>query len=135
MLSKQLGVEYDLVIRARIDTVLDEKFEIVENNMLNVPMGWMSCPTFRNSDGLNDCFAYGRPKIMDYYAFIFLQMMEYINAGNYAFPPEHFLGVHFNKINLQIFINQLKLSYNENINLETINIFIKLYKYNESNYR
>jgi hypothetical protein len=29
MLSKQLGIEYDLVIRARIDTILDEKFEIV----------------------------------------------------------------------------------------------------------
>jgi hypothetical protein len=39
---------------------------------------------------------------MDYYAFIFLQMMEYLNVGNYAFPPEHFLRVHFNKINLQI---------------------------------
>ena len=102
MLSKQLGIEYDLVIRARVDTVLDEKFEIVPNNMLNVPMGWMSCPTFRNSDGLNDCFAYGTPKIMDYYSFIFLQMMEYLNSGHYAFPPEHFLGVHFTKIKAQI---------------------------------
>ena len=102
MLSKQLGIEYDLVIRARIDTVLDEKFEIIENDMLNVPMGWMACPAFRNSDGLNDSFAYGRPKIMDYYSFIFLQMMEYLKAGHYVFPPEHFLGVHFNKINLQI---------------------------------
>ena len=27
MLSKQLGIEYDLVIRARIDTLLDENFE------------------------------------------------------------------------------------------------------------
>ena len=102
MLSKQLGIEYDLVIRARIDTILDEKFEIVQNNMLNVPMGWMSVPSFRNSDGLNDCFAYGTPKVMDYYSFIFLQMMEYLNSGHYAFPPEHFLLVHFNKIKIQI---------------------------------
>jgi len=102
MLSKQLGIEYDLVIRARVDTVLDENFEIVQNNMLNVPMGWMSCPAFRNSDGLNDCFAYGTPKIMDYYSFIFLQMMEYLNSGHYVFPPEHFLGVHFSKIKIQI---------------------------------
>ena len=71
MLSKQLGIEYDLVIRARIDTILDDKFEIVQNNMLNVPMGWMNVPSFRNSDGLNDCFAYGTPKVMDYYSFIF----------------------------------------------------------------
>ena len=102
MLSKQLGIEYDLVIRARIDTVLDDKFEIVQNNMLNVPMGWYACMAFRCSDGLNDCFAYGTPKIMDYYSFIFLQMMEYLNSGHYAFPPEHFLGVHFSKIKVGI---------------------------------
>ena len=102
MLSKQLGIEYDLVIRARTDIVLDETFEIIQNNMLNVPMGWMMCPTFPNSDGLNDCFAYGPPKIMDYYSFIFLQMMEYLKAGHYAFPPEHVLAVHFSKIHIQV---------------------------------
>jgi hypothetical protein len=102
MLSKQLDIEYDLVIRARTDIVLDEKFEIVNNNMLNVPMGWMMCPSFPNSDGLNDCFAYGKPKIMDYYSFIFLEMMSYLKAGHYVFPPEHFLAVHFSKIHIEI---------------------------------
>ena len=102
MLSKQLGIEYDLVIRARTDIVLDEQFEIIHNNMLNVPVGSMMCITYPNSDGLNDCFAYGPPKIMDYYAFIFLQMMEYLKAGHYAFPPEHFLAVHFSKVHIQI---------------------------------
>ena len=102
MLSKQLGIEYDLVIRARVDTTLDENFEIVQNNVLNVPMGWMSVPSFRNSDGLNDCFAYGTPKVMDYYSFIFLQMMEYLKAGHYVFPPEHFLAVHFSKVKIGI---------------------------------
>lgn len=102
MLSKQLGIEYDLVIRARIDTVLDDNFEIIKNDMLNVPMGWYACTAFRCSDGLNDCFAYAKPKIMDYYSFIFLQMMEYLKSGHYAFPPEHFLGVHFSKIKIGI---------------------------------
>jgi hypothetical protein len=102
MLSKQLGIEYDLVIRARTDIVLDENFEIVKNNMLNVPIGSMMVPTFPHSDGLNDCFAYGTPKIMDYYSFIFLQMMEYLKSGHYAFPPEHFLAVHFSKVRIQI---------------------------------
>jgi hypothetical protein len=102
MLSKQLGIEYDLVIRARIDTVLDEQFEIVQNNMLNVPMGWMMVPTLPNSDGINDCFAYGTPKIMDYYSFILFQMMEYLKDGHYVFPPEHFLSVHFSKIHIPI---------------------------------
>ena len=102
MLSKQLGIEYDLVIRARIDTVLDEKFELIQNNMLNVPMGKVNLSTWNNAFGINDCFAYGIPKIMDYYAFIFLQMMEYLNSGHYAFPPEHFLSVHFSKVKVQI---------------------------------
>jgi hypothetical protein len=45
MLSKQLDIEYDLVIRARIDTVLDNQFDLVINNSLNVPMGSMMVPT------------------------------------------------------------------------------------------
>ena len=102
MLTKQLGIEYDLVIRARTDVILDEHFEIVENDMLNIPMGWMSCFSYPNSDGINDCFAYGRPKIMDYYSFIYLRMMEYLNVGHYVFPPEHFLAVHFSKIHIQM---------------------------------
>ena len=102
LLTKQLGVEYDLVIRARIDTVLDENFKLELNDMLNVPMGSNNCPSFPNSDGINDCFAYGKPKVMDYYSFIFLQMMEYLKDGHYVFPPEHFLAVHFSKIKIQI---------------------------------
>ena len=102
MLSKQLGVEYDLVIRARIDTLMDENFELQINDMLNVPMGSNNCPSFPQSDGINDCFAYGNPKVMDYYSFIFLQMMEYLKSGHYLFPPEHFLAVHFSKIKIEI---------------------------------
>jgi hypothetical protein len=112
MLSKQIGIEYDLVIRARIDTVLDEGFEIVDNDMLNLPMGTNNCPAFHQSDGLNDCFAYGRPKIMDYYSFIYLHMMDYLNQGHYLFPPEHFLAVHFSKIRIPIrfFANYMMIS-------------------------
>jgi hypothetical protein len=102
MLSKQLGVEYDLVIRARTDTVLDENFKLEQNNMLNVPKGSMMVHAFPDSDSINDCFAYGTPKIMDYYSFIFLQMMEYLKVGHYAFPPEHFLAVHFTNIKIKI---------------------------------
>lgn len=101
-LSKQLGIEYDIVVRARIDTVLDEKFELQQNNYLNVPMGKVQNYNWANNYGMNDCFAYGNPKIMDYYSFIYLQMMEYLKAGHYAFPPEHFLSVHFSKVHIQI---------------------------------
>ena len=102
MLSKQLGVEYDIVIRARIDTLLDENFELEINDMLNVPMGSNSCQAFPQSDGINDCIAFGKPKIMDYYSFIYLQMMEYLKDGHYIFPPEHFLAVHFSKVQIDI---------------------------------
>ena len=101
-LSKQIGIEYDIIIRARIDIVLDEKFELQENNYLNVPMGKVQNYIWSNNYGINDCFAYGNPKIMDYYSFIYLQMMEYLKAGHYVFPPEHFLSVHFSKIHIQI---------------------------------
>ncbi len=102
MLSKHLGIDYDIVIRARTDIVLDDKFKIEKNKSLNVPMGWMMVPALPNSDGINDCFAYGIPKVMDYYAFIYHQMMEYLKDGHYAFPPEHFLSVHFSKIHIPI---------------------------------
>jgi hypothetical protein len=101
-LSKELCIEYDVVIRARIDTILDDQLDIVINDMLNVPMGSNNCPAFSNSTGINDCFAFASPKIMDYYSFIFLQMMEYLKSGHYLFPPEHFLAVHFSKIHIQI---------------------------------
>jgi len=102
MLSKQLGIEYDIVIRTRIDVVLDENFELQLNDCLNVPMGRVQSYTWSNNFGMNDCFAYGKPKIMDYYSFLFLQMMEYLKQGHYAFPPEHFLSVHFTKVKIQI---------------------------------
>jgi hypothetical protein len=57
---------------------------------------------FPYSDGINDCFAYGTPKIMDYYSFLFLEMMNYLKSGHYLFPPEHFLLVHFNRVHIKI---------------------------------
>jgi hypothetical protein len=102
LLTKQLDIKYDLVIRARLDTILDDGFQLVDNNYLNVPMGRNKVSSFPNSEGLNDCFAYGKPKIMDYYSFLCFQMMEYLNSGHYLFPPEHFLAVHFSKIGIQI---------------------------------
>lgn len=101
-LTKQLGIEYDIVIRARIDTLLDNMFKLERNHMLNVPMGVTMVQAFDNSGGMNDCFAYGKPKIMDYYSFCFFQLMEYLNEGHYIFPPEHLLSVHFSKIHLPI---------------------------------
>jgi hypothetical protein len=128
MLSKQLGIEYDLVIRARLDTVFDENLDIVKNNMFNVPVGAMMVPSFKNSDGINDCFAYGPAKIMDYYSFIFLQMMEYLKDGHYLFPPEHFLSVHFSKVHIPIrqFENYMIITrVSKGTENEIYNLFVK----------
>ena len=48
MLSKQLGIEYDLVIRARTDTRFDENLDITKNDMLNVPIGAMMVQVFES---------------------------------------------------------------------------------------
>lgn len=102
LLTKELGIEYDLIIRARTDIVLDNMFKIEKNKMLNIPMGWTMVPVFPDSDGINDCFAYGIPKIMDYYSFCFFHIMEYLKDGHYLFPPEHILSVHFSKVKIPI---------------------------------
>lgn len=93
--------EYDLIIRARTDTLFDTNFEIQFNNMLNVPMG-VNHSSWSDSYGINDCFAYGPPKIMNWYSFLFLHIMDYLNRGHYLFPPEHFLAVHMSKIKCEI---------------------------------
>jgi hypothetical protein len=93
--------EYDLIIRARTDTFLDENFEIQLNQMLNVPMG-INHSIWFNSYGINDCFAYGPPKIMNWYSFLYFHIMDYMNVGHYLFPPEHFLAVHMSKIKCEI---------------------------------
>lgn len=102
MLSKHLGIQYDLVIRARTDIVLDENFEITYNQMLNVPMGRIKAQVWPDSESITDIFAYGTPKIMDYYSFVFLQAMQYQQAGHYMIPAEHLLHIHFSKLHLQI---------------------------------
>lgn len=128
MLTKTLDIEYDIVIRARIDILLDENFEIKSNKALNVPMGTNMVRTFNNSDGINDCFAYGNPKIMDYYSFIYLQLMEYLSKGHYMFPPEHLLAVHFSKVKIPIrfFPNYMLITrVSKNQSHEIYNKFIK----------
>jgi hypothetical protein len=93
--------EYDIVIRARTDIVLDN-FELVENNMLNVPMGTTEVSFWPSSLGINDCFAYGSQSIMNYYSFLYFNLMDYINKGHYAFPPEHMLAVHLSNTSIPI---------------------------------
>jgi len=112
MLTKKLDVDYDIVIRARTDSYLDGDVEIVQNNMFNVPVGRVYTDNFPKSDGINDIFGYGSSKVMDYVSSTFLYLMRYLNEGHYMIPPEHFLHVHLNQVNVDIrfFVNKLMIS-------------------------
>lgn len=102
MLTKDLGIKYDLVIRARTDIVLDDTFEIRYNRMLNIPMGKIKAERWPDSLSITDIFAYGIPEIMDYYSFVFLKAIEYQQAGHYMIPAEHLINVHFTKVHIPI---------------------------------
>ena len=101
--------EYDIVIRARTDSYLKGDFELVSNNMFNVPVGQVYTDNFPKSEGVNDIFSFGNQKIMNYASSTFLYLMQYLNEGHYMIPPEHFLHVHLSRVDLNIrfFANQL----------------------------
>ena len=102
LLTKEFGIDYDVVIRVRTDIMFDDKLDIVSNNMLNVPYGRVKTHNWENSDGIADLFAYGSPKVMDYYSTCMFYMMEHINNGHYMVPHEHFLHTHLNKVSIPI---------------------------------
>ena len=80
----------------------DVKVFGVDNDMLNVPYGRVKTSDWPNSDGIADLFAYGKPKIMDYYSTCLFFMMEHINNGHYMVPHEHFLHTHLNKVSIPV---------------------------------
>ena len=63
--------EYDVVIRARTDTVLEENLEINVNEHLNIPAGNMGIWNWKDCWGPLDLFAYGSQKITNYYSTLF----------------------------------------------------------------
>ena len=97
-LTKLKDIDYDVVIRARTDSFFIDDIEILNNNMLNIPIGMNKTHKWPDSYGFNDIFAFGPPKIMDYYSLCYLFMMEHISNGHYMVPPEYFLHVHMNKV-------------------------------------
>ena len=102
MLSKDLDIKYDLVIRARTDTYIQGELDITKNNMLNLPSGRVKTDNWENSDGISDLFAYGNPKLMDYYSSIYLNLLEYVNQGHYMIPPENLLRIHMSRVDVDL---------------------------------
>jgi hypothetical protein len=93
---------YDVVIRARTDIKLDDNFELVQNDMLNIPIGTTLVNFWPDSHGFNDLFAFGPQDIMNYYSLLYIHLMDYVQRGHYAFPPEHMLAVHLSKTKIPI---------------------------------
>ena len=102
MLSKNYDVEYDVVIRARTDSYIKGDLILENNGMLNVPNGRVQTNGWKNSDGINDSFAFGNAKIMDYYSSTYLSLVEYAHQNHYRIPPEYLLHVHLNKVKMMI---------------------------------
>ena len=101
-LTKEFGIEYDVVIRARTDMFFTNPLNIEIDNTLSVPNGRIRLNNYTNSDGIADLFAYGSPKMMDYYSICYFFMMEHLGKGHYMVPHEHFLHTHLNKVSVPI---------------------------------
>ena len=102
LLTKDLGIDYDIVLRVRTDTYFDENLDIKINDMLNVPTGRVRLNNHDKSEGISDLFAYGSPKMMDYYSTCYFFIMSYLTQGHYMVPHEHLLHTHMNKISVPI---------------------------------
>ena len=102
LLTKELDIDYDIVIRARTDSFFDDTLDITKNDMFNIPYGRVKTSNWDNSDGICDLFAYGSPKLMDYYSTCVFYMMEHLNQGHYMVPHEFFLHTHLNKVSVPI---------------------------------
>ena len=102
LLTKELDIDYDIVIRARTDIFFDERLDITENEMFNIPYGRVKTSGWKDSDGICDLFAYGSPKLMDYYSTCLFYMMEHLNKDYYMVPHEFFLHTHINKVSVPI---------------------------------
>jgi len=129
LLSKNLDIDYDIVIRGRTDTIIKGELPIVVNEYLNIPSGRVRTHGWENSDGISDLFAFGKPKLMDYYSSIYLNLLEYVNQGHYMIPPENLLRVHMSRVDvwLRFFVNKLIITrfsrgvqdevYDKNVNV------------------
>ena len=89
--------EYDVVIKARTDTVLAGNLKIEINDYLNVPTGHVGIWSWGNNSGPLDLFAYGNPKVMNYLSSLFLHLNRYLFNGEYLFPGENLTRVHISQ--------------------------------------
>jgi hypothetical protein len=94
--------KYDIVVRARTDVFMDETMEIEENEYLNLPNGWRHNIHWLDCGGPIDCFAYGRPEVMDFYSSVIFYLSRYLKDGDYLFPAENILSSHLSRKEISV---------------------------------
>lgn len=107
--------KYDVIVRCRLDSVLDDSFVIEKNGVLNIPMGMTKVGV--HAFGPNDMLAYGSVTIMDYYCTLFMKLQGYLREGKAFFPPENLLMVHLSEqdLVLNLFESRIYLTRNMEI--------------------
>jgi len=93
--------KYDIIIRHRLDTRLDQDLILDTNDQVNIPC---------NGDhhgGILDLFAYGNKNIMQQYCYLYQYIVDYLNHG-VPLHPETLLRFHC-EVN-KIPINRFKLN-------------------------
>lgn len=124
LLTKKSNKKYDIIIRARSDANYSD-FDVEKFDGLVIPKGhvvWMDEPQLI---GINDVFAYGPPKHMDYYCSLYHYLRSYINEGVPIIPAEGLLTYHLRKrpivlkrTNTLIYANSSKIPYNNIIDTD-----------------
>ena len=86
MLTKTFDIDYDIVVTARTASFFIGDIDIEVNDMMNVPIGRNHIKSWPNSEGINDIFAYGSPKLMDYYSSTFKLSVGPLKKNLYKNP-------------------------------------------------
>lgn len=88
------SINYDSIIRIRLDITFDKPLILAKNLYLNVPQGG-------DYGGLLDLFAYGSYDTMSKYCKLYRNIINMLNDGC-VFHPETMLKFYCDKIGLQI---------------------------------
>lgn len=94
--------EYDVIVRARMDTYFPVEFKLEINNYLNITNELAVVWDWPNCFGPTDVFAYGNRSIMNYYSSLFLKFYSYFQNGEMIEIPENILRVHLSKKDITI---------------------------------
>ena len=88
-------INYDAIIRIRLDDTFDSKLNIILNTDLNIPIGG-------DYGGILDHFAYGSFNNMFMYCHAYNQIAKYINTNCVIFHPETILKYYLSECNVSV---------------------------------